>query len=1026
MHNDSAFPAIGMHIEKVDLRSFKAMSLEVIERAYTDNSLTLQLLEQQISSGVIVPPSGFYCPLIRYGRTLLYRDDLFLEVYPHDGMQLDKALKPFMKESKAVREKIFYEIFHNIYYALDFLYGRIQPGEFCIRSHLRLSMSTVYLSNDRKVYLGTYSLPSMRTENVLTASKNDAFQLDRTMLLVILRHIVGILSLAPLHKDSKLKELLDMTQNSASYTFEAILAVIGIQPISFTNCSTDSKINNNNQNQGSSNQPLPVPNLTSNDIHVLVQAPVVMDASHHFNGAMDTLNYLSTSQLRLRHLTRSVNTSIVEHDDTATDLERTSTGFYSSLCEESMVLPHTYDRALIPFETFLDIKNYYSGETRKVLVSAEKICPTRLYVANIYHFIKDNSIKMLMQSRRVLTLLTHEDLYLQLCKRSTPELLNFLTEEENMKIILQSALNGIFIERQSQLPSTIKNILLENFPSFIGFFFNTPAVATAFLDNKEFIAILFSGLNRIVNQQPIHTSPKDTTVDSDVWMCCLANLRLVFSILYQNYEMKLFKIFHLNKLNWNNLLLQMATCPIFSKEISPIMKSSYLQKEFISGMIQELHQISPTSSFSYCKKMCICEHLRTFSQVNSALFYSFSTQIVALYKLIIILLSCENDNIQIANELINIVITYISRLLYLDVYGVVQKKSFDLARMKTVRQTIDLMSTIINSIASTLGKVATFSARDTIRVYYGLLFICRMYCSIGYMFKYITDLCVPNHNTDIVANPFSWSFYEVSGSAHVVGSSYLGLGDITEWKAYLNNKNYQNILKNIFILIRGFLSPDLSAFLQKINNTKDFINNNNIQCLLARIRHAIIELEALISVSTPPVSVLKDIGFVDRLMYYVERHRQGVEYHTPIERPIELVLIISTLHVVVNFAIKATLTDVYISRCALMNYNVLNIISDSTTTSYISQKCVDSVEEKIEHDDDDDDDDDFSPELLEVKKRSPTNLLKYCRLLMDKSILIEPFCVALGLNFSVVQEAITAFDLIHIFDSYSPSSSIKL
>lgn len=200
------------------------------------------------------------------------------------------------------------------------------------------------------------------------------------------------------------------------------------------------------------------------------QAQVARDGSHSFNGAIDTLNYLSTSQLRLMHLSRSVNTSQIEHEDPAAELERTSNGFYSSVCEESLLVAQVYDRALIPFETFLDIKNYYSGETRRVFVSVEKVCPTRLYVADIYRFIKDNSIKMLMQSRRVLTLLTHEDLYMQLHSRGTSELLHFLTEKDNMVLILQAALSGIFIERQVPVLPTIRYTLINSLPSFIGLF----------------------------------------------------------------------------------------------------------------------------------------------------------------------------------------------------------------------------------------------------------------------------------------------------------------------------------------------------------------------------------------------------------------------------------------------------------------------------------------------------------------------------------------------------------------------------
>lgn len=159
-------------------------------------------------------------------------------------------------------------------------------------------------------------------------------------------------------------------------------------------------------------------------------------------------------------------------------------------------------------------------------------------------------------------------------------------------------------------------------------------------------------------------------------------------------------------------------------------------------------------------------------------------------------------------------------------------------------------------------------------------------------------------------------------------------------------------------------------------------------------------------------------------MHYVESHREGKDYHEPIERPAELVLIISTLHVVVNFAVKATLTDVYISRCALMQYDVTKspLSFSSLSISYIGQGDTEDITRSTQYTDSEN----FTPEVADVKKRSPTSLLKYCRLLMDRSEIIEPLCTALGLDFSIVQEAITAFDLIHVFNSYSPSSSIQL
>ncbi|EFO64855.1 Hypothetical protein GLP15_160 [Giardia lamblia P15] len=1026
MPNDSTFPALGMELVKLDIRSFKTISLEVIQTAYVDISLTLQLFEQHISNSAIASTPKFYWPLIRYGRTQLCGDDLLLETCPHDGVQLDKALKPFMREPLAVREQLLYDVVYGIYYALDFLYGRVQPGELCIRSHLRLNMTTIYLSSDRRVYLGYYSLPCIRSENVLTASKNEAFQLDRTMLLVMLRYAVGLLSLSPLSKDSKVKEILDLTQDSASYPFETILATMGIHPISFTEFSHNTSTITSTQSQTSITKSLPlsVPKPVSNSTYVPTQTKAAREGSHNFNGAIDNLNYLSTSQLRLMHLSRSVNTSQIECEDPTAELERTSTGFYSSVCEESLLITQVYDRALIPFETFLDIKNYYSGETRRVFVSVEKVCPTRLYVADIYRFIKDNSIKMLVQSRRVLTLLTHEDLYMQLCNRGNSELICFLTEKDNMMLILQAALNGIFIERQAPLSITIKDTLINNLPSFIGFFFNIPTVATSFLESQQLVSIFFNGLNDIVNQSFIRNLPNDNAADPDVQMCCLANLRLIFTILYQNYEPQLFKVFSSNQFNWNALLLQMAMCPMFSKEITPIMKSNYLRKELVNGMIHELHQITPTASFSYCAKLCICEHLRAFSQVNSTLFYFYSEQITGLYSLVVALLSCKNDNIQISGELINLVVTYIARLLYLDVHNLIQKKSRELYRLRIVRPTVTRMSTIIKAIASTLGKAATFSVHDANRVYYGLLFICRIYCAIGYMFKYITEICLPNHDVDAILNPFAWTFFDVPGNAHVVGSSYLGLGDITEWVAYLGNEGYQNTLKDIFILLRGLLTPELSAFIHKASSTDAFININTIQCLLARVRHSLIELEVLASSMTSPTPILKDIGFTDRLTHYVESHREGKDYHEPIERPAELVLIVSTLHVVVNFAVKATLTDFYVSRCALMQYDVTRspLSLSSLSISYISQGGAESITKSTQHTDDED----FTSEVADFKKRSPTSLLKYCRLLMDKSEIIEPLCTALGLDFSIVQEAITAFDLIHVFNSYSPSSSIQL
>ncbi|KAE8302195.1 hypothetical protein GL50803_0021365 [Giardia duodenalis] len=1030
MSNDSTFPALGMELVKLDMRSFKAISLEVIQTAYVDISLTLQLFEKHISSSAIASTPKFYWPLIRYGRTQLCGDDLLLETCPHDGVQLDKALKPFMKEPLAVREQLLYDVTHGIYYALDLLYGRVQPGELCIRSHLRLSMATVYLSSDRRVYLGNYSLPCIRSENVLTASKNEAFQLDRTMLLVMLRYAVGLLSLSPLPKDSKVKEILDLTQNSASYPFEAILATIGIHPISFADLShkTDTVASSQSQVPNTKSLPpsvpIPAPKLVSGSTYVSSQAQVARDGSHSFNGAIDTLNYLSTSQLRLMHLSRSVNTSQIEHEDPAAELERTSNGFYSSVCEESLLVAQVYDRALIPFETFLDIKNYYSGETRRVFVSVEKVCPTRLYVADIYRFIKDNSIKMLMQSRRVLTLLTHEDLYMQLHSRGTSELLHFLTEKDNMVLILQAALSGIFIERQVPVLPTIRYTLINSLPSFIGLFFNIPAVAASFLEDQQLISIFFNSLNNFVNQSLVRNLSKSDSADSDVRMCCLANLRLIFTILYQNYESQLFMIFSSNQFNWNALLLQMAMCPMFSKEIVPIMKSNRLRRELVNSMIQELHQITPTASFSYCSKFCICEHLRAFSQINSTLFYFFSEQITGLYNLVVALLSCRNDNIQISGELINIVATYLARLLYLDVHSLIQKKGRDPHRLKTIRPTVTRMSTIVKAIASTLGKTTTFSAQDTSRVYYGLLFICRIYCAVGYMFKYITEICLPNHDIDAIPNPFAWNFFDVPGSAHVVGSSYLGLGDITEWVAYLGDEGYQSTLKDIFTLIRGLLTPELSSLVRKVGSSDAFININTIQCLLARIRHSIIELEVLLSSMASPMPVLKDIGFTGRLMHYVESHREGKDYHEPIERPAELVLIISTLHVVVNFAVKATLTDVYISRCALMQYDVTKspLSFSSLSISYIGQGDTEDITRSTQYTDSEN----FTPEVADVKKRSPTSLLKYCRLLMDRSEIIEPLCTALGLDFSIVQEAITAFDLIHVFNSYSPSSSIQL
>ncbi|KWX15579.1 hypothetical protein QR46_0439 [Giardia duodenalis assemblage B] len=1024
MLDDPTFPALGMELEKVDIRSFKTMSLEIIQRAYVDISLTLQLFEQHISGRAIASRPDFYWPLIRYGRTQLCGDDIYLEVYPHDGVQLDKALKPFVKEDKAIREKLFHDIVHGLYYALDFLYGRVQPGELCIRSHLRLSTSTVYLSNDRKIYLGSYSLPCVTTENVLTASKNDAFQLDRSMLLAMLRQLVTSLSLAPLSKDSRIKELLDMTENGTSYTFEAILAAMEIQPITYTDSSAIGKATTTPHDL-ITGKPLPIPKPASGSTYVSAQTKVVRDSGHHFNGAMDNLSYLSTSQLRLMHLSRSVNSSQMEHEDLTNDLERTSAGFYSSIFEESVAPTQVYDRALIPFETFLDIKNYYSGETGKVFISVEKICPTRLYVADIYRFIKDNSIKMLMQTRRVLTLLTHEDLYVQLCNRGTSEVLNFLLDEDNMKVILQAALHGIFVERQSQLPSAIRYNLLDNFPSFIGFFFNIPAVATYFLSNQQLFSILFHGLNNIVNRPLNRNVSKENELASDVWMCCLTNLRIIFTILCQNYESQLFKLFSNHQLNWSTLLLQMSMSPMFSKEIAPIMKSNYLRKELVSDMLHELHQITPTASFSYCNKVCICEHLRIFSQINSTLFYFFSEQITGLYNLVVTLLSCKNDNMQIVGELINIVVTYLARLLYLDVYNMLQKKSQGMRRLQAVRPTVALMGIIIKSVAGTLGKTATFSVQDTCRIYYGLLFICRIYCAVGYMFKYITEICMPDYNAGAIANPFSWTFYDVSGSAHVVGSSYLGIGDITEWVAYLGHKGYQGLLKDVFTLIRSFLTPELVAFLRKVNSTDIFVNINTIQCLLARIRHSIVELETLLAPSTPLISVLRDIGFTDRLMYYIERHRGGEEYHEPIYRPAELVLVVSTLHMVVNFATKTTLTDFYVSRCALMQYDVLRDTPSfsSLSVSCSSQEDVETADSFLQHMGDDGY---FTQAVVDIKKRSPTNLLYYCRLLMDKSGVIEPFCAALGLDFSIVQEAITAFDLIHVFDSHSPSSSIRL
>lgn len=80
MSNDSTFPALGMELVKLDMRSFKAISLEVIQTAYVDISLTLQLFEKHISSSAIASTPKFYWPLIRYGRTQLCGDDLYLRL----------------------------------------------------------------------------------------------------------------------------------------------------------------------------------------------------------------------------------------------------------------------------------------------------------------------------------------------------------------------------------------------------------------------------------------------------------------------------------------------------------------------------------------------------------------------------------------------------------------------------------------------------------------------------------------------------------------------------------------------------------------------------------------------------------------------------------------------------------------------------------------------------------------------------------------------------------------------------------